>query len=410
MLTRAGSRETGPGEVNGLRRRSVSFVPPSLSPSSPAISPFYWCLVPVLMVLSTPFIHALSHAQNTCTSLLLLTLVVLAWRAERGFVAGLLAGLLLYKPQLGAILIVILVITLGWRPLAGLAVTGTFLLLVMLLTMPGTLSLWLHQMPANLHFVIDQTPYLWDRHVTFKAFWRLLLQGRAAGSPTPAVRMLTFLSSGAMALLLLLAAIRTRIELPRRKSQGTRLDPIIAATIACTPLIMPFYFDYDQLLLAIPAVLFAAERLRFQSALRSEVQETRKIDRWLPGVWACWYAWLMINPDVALKTHVNLTVVLLSGVAGLMLVRAVSARLWPGPPLQLSDERRSPNACSCTGVSHEGDSSTASGPPPDQGGRTCRGCNCGADRSERRRACSRPRSSAVAGPRSPPLVCGRRAR
>ncbi len=39
-----------------------------------------WGLIPVLLVLSTPFIHALSHAQNTCTSLLLLTLVVMAWR------------------------------------------------------------------------------------------------------------------------------------------------------------------------------------------------------------------------------------------------------------------------------------------------------------------------------------------
>ncbi len=37
---------------------------------------------------------------------------------------------------------------------------------------------------------------------------------------------------------------------------------LIAATVASTPLLMPFYFDYDQLLLAIPAVLFAAEWIR----------------------------------------------------------------------------------------------------------------------------------------------------
>src|SRR5207244_3300823 len=33
-----------------------------------------WALVPVLVILSAPFILAVSHAQNTCTSLLLLTI------------------------------------------------------------------------------------------------------------------------------------------------------------------------------------------------------------------------------------------------------------------------------------------------------------------------------------------------
>ena len=43
---------------------------------------------------------------------------------------------------------------------------------------------------------------------------------------------------------------------------AVRRDRLIAAAIAATPLLMPFYFDYDQLLLAIPAVLLAAEWLR----------------------------------------------------------------------------------------------------------------------------------------------------
>ena len=38
-------------------------------------------------------------------------------------------------------------------------------------------------------------------------------------------------------------------------------DRGIAAAIVCTPLLTPFYFDYDLLLLSVPAVLFAAEVL-----------------------------------------------------------------------------------------------------------------------------------------------------
>jgi alpha-1,2-mannosyltransferase len=87
-----------------------------------------WGLVPVLLVLSTPFIHALSHAQNTCTSLLLLTFVVAAWRREMPLLAGLLLGLLAYKPQLAALMAAIMTICLGWRVLVGLAITGAALL------------------------------------------------------------------------------------------------------------------------------------------------------------------------------------------------------------------------------------------------------------------------------------------
>ncbi len=286
----------------------------------------FWGLVPVLLVLSTPFIHALSHAQNTCTSLLLLTLVVLAWRAERGLLAGLLAGLLLYKPQLGAILIAVLVVTLGWRPLVGMFVTAGLLGVVTLITLPGTLGLWLHKMPANLHFVIDQTPYLWERHVTLKAFWRLLLQGTGAGDPAGSVRVLTLLTSGVLGVALLWAAVRSRHSARSMPRDGTRFDRIVAATIVCTPLVMPFFFDYDQLLLAVPAVLFAAERLRSRNTLSGAANTGSRRDRWVMGLWACWYGWLMINPDVATHTRLNLTVPLLAGVASLLVARAAESR------------------------------------------------------------------------------------
>src|SRR5690606_41437490 len=67
------------------------------------------------------------------------------------------------------------------------------------------------------------------------------------------------------------------------------------------PIFMPFYFDYDLLLLAIPAVLLARE------ALAGGI-----IPAWLRRVWAALYAWMYVNAPVAEATRVNVTVLLLA--------------------------------------------------------------------------------------------------
>jgi hypothetical protein len=285
-----------------------------------------WLLIPVLIVLSTPFIHAMSHAQNTCTSLLLVTCTTLFWRNGRAVGAGLVAGLLFYKPQLGAVLGAVLILSLGWRVLIGMGITGAVLLAASL-ALPGSLTNFMHQMPANLHFVQVDVPYLWERHVTYKAFWRLLIQGRGAGDPTTAVRVLATLSSVAVACGLLWAGLRTRALLragaasegvmPGGVDPVVRRDRLIAAAVASTPLLMPFYFDYDQLLLAVPATLLAADLLR-----RDRSQPLPWADRWLLRIWPAHFIWLMVNPDVALKTHLNLAVPLLTAVAALLIARA----------------------------------------------------------------------------------------
>ena len=121
-----------------------------------------------------------SGGKRLRPSLLLLAATVTAWRSQRRLMAGLLCGLLFYKPQLGAVLATVLVLSLGWRALIGLSITGIALLLASL-ALPGTLHDFLYQMPLNLHYVQCKVPYMWDRHVTFKAFWRLLFQGFGSG-------------------------------------------------------------------------------------------------------------------------------------------------------------------------------------------------------------------------------------
>jgi hypothetical protein len=83
---------------------------------------------------------------------------------------------------------------------------------------------------------------------------------------------------------------------------------------------MPFYFDYDLLLLAVPAVLLAAEMLQRKNVATGPLPAA---DRWLLLAWPALYAWLMVNADVAEKTRVNLAVPLLVAVAALSIARAL---------------------------------------------------------------------------------------
>jgi hypothetical protein len=227
-----------------------------------------WMLVPILMIFSAPFILAVSHAQNTCTSLLLLTTTVVMWRSNRPLLAGLVGGFMFYKPQVAALVAIFLILDLGWKALLGYAITGTALLLTNLIALPGTLVDYLHRLPENVHSFQTQTHYPWEQHVTLKAFWRLLAQGHELGDASLLVVAATLLGSICLLGLLIRAQYRLRQQTGVADAPATQIrrDRLIAATIATTPLLMPFYFDYDLLLLSVPAVLLAVEMTRRHEA------------------------------------------------------------------------------------------------------------------------------------------------
>jgi hypothetical protein len=260
-------------------------------------------LVPVLLAISSPFVATLTHGQNSCMSLLLLTVTVLQWRKGRPLIAGLAGGLLFYKPQLAIVIAVMMVLDLGWRAALGYAITGLPLFTLNLLILPGTLLSFLHQLPLNLHLIQSQPGYPWERHVTFAAFWRLLLD-----QPAQPLSMLCVCTLG-----IALAATILNLRIRARLGPLTR-DRLIAATILATPLLMPFYFDYDLLLLAIPAVLLA-----------NEIARGSQMDAVLVATWSILYVWLMVNPDVAEHFHINLAVPLLAMLTALLLRRAASS-------------------------------------------------------------------------------------
>jgi len=258
-----------------------------------------WGLLVLLIFASNPVLAVFAHAQNTFLTLFLLTLTVVCWRDRRAFLSGLIGGLLLYKPQHAAILGIALFFSLGWRAAAGFAATALTLVGITLFTMPGAMTDYLEKLPRLLTVMQELSPYAWDRHVTLKAFWRMLLQGTAPGSNKPITAVLWWISE------LVVAGALARIALHARRDRA-QTDRFIAATIIASPLLVPFCFDYDLMILAVPAVLFAAEAMRGRA------------DRRLLWGWIILYAILHVSTPFARPTHVVLATPMLVVMCGLM--------------------------------------------------------------------------------------------
>ena len=270
-------------------------------------------LVPLLVMTSMPFCQAMGHQQNTFLSLLLLTVAVTCWRANRPLFAGVMMGLLFYKPQLALVVSLVLVADYGWRAAAGLALTGIVTLLVTLVLMPGALGEYARMLPLNVDWIQNQLQYNWGRQATFLGFWRLLLQGREAGPVWTLTR--TLWGASALVIAGALATVYFR---------RTHRDRLIAGSVACTPLLIPYFMDYDLLVLAVPTVLFAG------AVIRRGVMSTA--DQWALRTWVALYLWVYVNPGLSGLVRVSLTVPLLAAVAVGMVARCLESDDAAEPP------------------------------------------------------------------------------
>jgi hypothetical protein len=270
-----------------------------------------WGLAPLLIVCSMPFLQAMASQQNTFFSLLILTATATLWRARRALPAGLVAGLLFFKPQLGVLVAAALCLSLGRRAVLGLFITGASLLLVTVLTMPGAMEDYLAKLPMVVPSARVGTPYAWERQITFHGFWRMLLQGRDGGPAVLEVTVLGFAWAAALGVCLGPALLRA----VRRQAPDASPDRLIAASVAAMPLMMPYYMDYDLLLLAVPAVLFATDVCRRGAPMH-------RLDKWITGAGLVLCPWLFFNAAFAGDAGVNFTVLLLAAVAVMLAARA----------------------------------------------------------------------------------------
>jgi hypothetical protein len=264
-----------------------------------------------LLGFSMPCLQAMACQQNTFLSLLILTSVVTLWRADRVFLAGAVAGLLAFKPQLALLIWAALAAGAGWRAVAGAAVSAGLLGLITLIFLPGTISDYLTRLPESLPYLQPGKAYPWERQVTFHGFFRLLLQGRSSGESLLVVRALWMLCAGTIGALLIWALYGAR----RAGNISPRMrDRLIAASITAMPLLMPYYMDYDLLLLAIPTVLLACERT---------TKGPDPVRRAMIVLWTALFACLFVNAAIAEATGINVTVILMAALAAMSARRVV---------------------------------------------------------------------------------------
>lgn len=260
-----------------------------------ATKPSQVALVPVLLLVAFPTMQFLGHGQNTGVSLLLLSACAWAFVARRAMTAGAIAGLLAYKPQHAALLSFVLVLLMGWRVLPGLLLTTVPQALVAFVLMPDAALAFIRQLPLNLREMQFQRPYPWDRHTTLLAFWRVLLQGKSTGVHDTMVSVCATLSTIALLAGLAWAWLRMRAGTISR-------ERLLAMAMLATPVLMPFYFDYDLLLLAVPAALVARECFARGDVTRA--------DRAFAYTGVALLVWSMLNVHVISATHVNGSVLL----------------------------------------------------------------------------------------------------
>jgi alpha-1,2-mannosyltransferase len=304
-----------------LRTMLVDVPRAQLSPSSFLLLPSQtsWttlALLPLLLATSMPFMQAFGHQQNTFISLLILCVAVMQWRQRNAFMAGAIAALLAYKPQHAVLICLAISLCLGWRAAAGAGFTALVLLVISQLTLNGCIEDFLTKVPQIVHELQADPRYNWGRQVTFQSFWRLLIQRDVPGPAWPMVSVLAWSCSAAVA-----AGVGAAIfQCVRHRHSGVSPDRLIAAIIICSPLIMPYYMDYDLVLLSVPAVLFAAEWLADPEAVTSE--------HWrLLWAWVALFAVTYINPGFARQFHFNLTVPALFVLAVLHISRCLRSRI-----------------------------------------------------------------------------------
>ena len=189
-----------------------------------------------LFLLGAPVtLVCVTHGHNGFLTALLLGLGLILLD-RRPFLAGLLLGCLVYKPQFALLIPLLLLVTRQWRAIAGAALSSLVLIAL-------TLALWgwpvwqafLDSLPLTREVVIEQGRTGW--HKIFSPFAAVRAWGVAVG-PAYAVQSL-----------FTLGAIGATLWLARTSRPALRNAAASATVLIATPYVLDY--DYVVLLLGI---------------------------------------------------------------------------------------------------------------------------------------------------------------
>lgn len=196
----------------------------------------------VSLAFSGAFVNAMGGQNGFLTTALLGGGLLLL--ESRPLLAGALIGLLTMKPHLGLLLPLALAASGQWRAILAAAVAALLLAGVALLAFGAEpWRLFLAQLAAGGGYM-ESGAFPWDRMVTVFAAGRLL--GAGVG--------LAYALHGLVAVVV--AALTLRLWW-----RGAEPRLLAAVTIAATPLLPPYFYDYDLVLTAVPIAILAADGL-----------------------------------------------------------------------------------------------------------------------------------------------------
>jgi hypothetical protein len=197
--------------------------------------------VAILALAFPAFWHLIAWGQTSALALACFTAAFFALRAQREFLAGLVLGCLIFKPQLALAAALVFMITLNWKIIAGALLSATTQLATAWLYYgPGPLRDWIRTL-LNLPSVLPLLePRLYQTH-SLRTFWTMLI-------PWPAASLALYLITALLISVLTVACWRSRLALPLRYS----------ALLLATVLLAPHLTVYDLVILA-PAFLLLSD-------------------------------------------------------------------------------------------------------------------------------------------------------
>lgn len=189
------------------------------------------------------FFHLIAWGQTSAIALAVFTLVFVLLRERREFLAGLVVGCLIFKPQLGLAVAVVFVAVGAWKIVAGASLSACAQLSAGVLYYGmEPLRVWLRMLSnvRNVIPLVEPRPY--QTHC-LRTFWSMMV-------PWESVSSVLYVMSAVVVLGLTIGAWRRASPLALRYS----------ALLLATVLVAPHLTVYDLVILA-PALLLLADWL-----------------------------------------------------------------------------------------------------------------------------------------------------
>ena len=189
------------------------------------------------------FFHLILWGQSSAIALVCFTLAYFALRKEKGFLAGLALGSLMFKPQLGLATGVVFFAARRWKVVLGAGLSAAAQMLAAWAYYGwGPIRDWMQTVFGVFDSLSRLEPKLYQTH-SLRTFWNLLLI-------PPHISLALYVISASVVLIATVMVWRSQLHLP------VRYSGLLLATV----LVSPHLIVYDFVILA-PAFLLLADWL-----------------------------------------------------------------------------------------------------------------------------------------------------